>query len=175
MAKFYMEDGTNKSGDRIVRESMTSTTEPKEDFALRILRDIFENSPKSNMIPRVPKMKIPHGKNNSQRLLNTCPYDLLCHIQESLTVFNRCIISMITNEPRRCLPINDNLRNRINAFAAAFITDDLKKEFPQHPDETDDGYYNKLCHIAMHRYQPSKLQSIRCEECISNWLHSSEW
>ena len=39
-------------------------------------------------------------------------------------------------------------------------------------EETDEEWISRLCHIYMHKYHSSKLQMIKCEECLQYWLNS---
>ena len=82
MAKFVTEDGTDGiSGDKFMM--------------------LLKKKP-IKYHKNVKKLKLPHGKCNRHKLINTNMYDLLLHIQHTLKFRNECIIEMITNEDRGC-------------------------------------------------------------------------
>lgn len=123
----------------------------------------------------VEKLKVPGGRLNCHRLNGVNDYDLLCHIQQTLSLTGRCILEMITNENRECIKHNDTIAQRIHFFASKFITDELKEKYPKHEDESNESYDERLCHLIMHRDHPKKLQMFKCEECIQRWLNSDIW
>lgn len=137
----------------------------------------------------VDKMKQPPGPTNSRRLLNTNTYDLLVHIQQSLSLNNRCILELITNESHFCLKMNDTILRRIRQFALSYIDDAFREEHPRSVvryklsgremyafrDETDEEWDDRLCHVYMHEKHPYKLQMIQCEECLQRWMNSDKW
>lgn len=137
----------------------------------------------------VDKMKQPPGPINSRRLLNTNMYDLLVHIQQSLSMNNRCILELITNESHSCLKMNDTIQRRIRQFALSYIDDDFRKSYPRSTfrykvpgretyatrEETDEEWDDRLCHMYMHINHPYKLQMIQCEECLQHWMNSDKW
>jgi hypothetical protein len=117
-------------------------------------------------------------------------YDLLAHIQQTLSLTGRCILEMITNEDHKCLNMNSTIQHRINLFAMERIDDDFRKAYPKYTVrvkkdgtedeyisrlETDDEWNDRLCRMYMHRYYPSKLQMIKCEECIQHWMNDDKW
>lgn len=75
MAKFYMEDGSVKSGDRIMDE---------------LREKVIRSSLRDRTI-----MNTPVGCTNRDRLLNTNIYDLLCNISDNV---DGCIIESITGK-----------------------------------------------------------------------------
>ena len=138
----------------------------------------------------VDKMKIPPGRKNSDRLLNSNMYDVLAHIQQTLSLSGRCVIRMITNGDHKCPKINPTIQRRINFFAIEHIDDNFRKTYPRGKVlvkkdeikddcifrlETDDEWNDRLCRIYMHRYNPSKLQMIKCEECLQHWMNDDKW
>ena len=132
----------------------------------------------------IRKLKIPSGKYNRHRLGNINMYDLLIHMQETLSLSNKCILELITNEEHKCVGVGTNadVSRRIRQFAEQFITDELKEKYPQHfkkdghsYDESDDDYICRLCHIIMQHDHPRKYQIIKCEECLQKWMNSSIW
>lgn len=176
MAKFYMEDGSIKSGDRIFNE-----------WRSKQIRDSFEGSqedeersPVHMELLELKKLKQPNGDKNYRRLGNVNKYDLLVHIQQSLNIKNLCIIEIITGHPTKCLNHNETIDRLVKNFASKDITQDLLELYPKLKDdkgveESDDSYHCRLCHIIMHHNHPRKLQMIKCEECIQKWLHSDKW
>lgn len=123
----------------------------------------------------VDKLKIPGGRINSHRLASINDYDLLCHIQQTLSLTGKCIIEMITNEDKQCIKHSDIIAKKIRLFAERFITNELKEKYPKHKDESDESYDERLCHLIIHRDHPNKLQMIKCEECIQQWMNSDKW
>ena len=82
MAKFYMEDGSIKSGDQIMHEMRMLKTElNKHD---------------------IPILKKPCGDKNYRRIGNICIYDFLVHLSDYLKIYNECIINIITGESHEC-------------------------------------------------------------------------
>ena len=73
MAKFYMEDGSIKSGDRIMDE---------------LIKKTIRSSIKDRKY-----MDEPRGDNNTERLSNISIYDLICQISDNT---DQCIIDSIT-------------------------------------------------------------------------------
>jgi hypothetical protein len=136
----------------------------------------------------VKKLEVPNGKLNRHRLNNMCMYDLLSHIQETLSLSNRCIIELITNEDHKCLNMNDTIQHRINIFAEGLMTNDFRYKHPKinvrikvgedkydERLETDEEWNDRLCHMFMHQYHPTRYQMIKCEECIQRWLSDEKW
>ena len=176
MAKVEMEDGTIISSSHLYDKCKSSADEAYNmTYHRKRHRD-------------VSKLKVPSGRTNGHRLLNINTYDLLAHIQETLSMSNRCIIELITNEDHRCLNMNKDIQRRIHRFAGQFIDDEFRKQHPRSKvkfkisadkydtrDETDEEWFDRLCHIFMHKEHPQKLQMIKCEECLQKWLNSSEW
>lgn len=178
MAKFVMEDGSTISGDHLM-DMMEKNNQPDISYHNTFLT-----------YHEIEKLKIPNGISNRHRMSNLNTYDLLTHIQQSLLLNNRCILKLITNEEHRCLKMNDDIQRRINQFANKFIDDDFRKRYPRnklrikdenHEEsyttrmESDEEWNDRLCHLIMHLNHPTKLQMIKCEECIQSWLNSSEW
>jgi hypothetical protein len=179
MAKFVTDDGKGGiSGDRLLDQLRGETPSYSYDY--------FPHAKKKHT--DVDKLKVPSGRLNSHRLNNINMYELLTHIQQTLSLNNRCIIEMITNEDHRCINTNETIQRRIHLFAEKFINDDFKQANPKqkvrfkvdednfdYRDETDEEWLDRLCHIYMHRYHPSKLQMIKCEECLQCWMNSDKW
>ena len=176
MAKFVTDDGKGGiSGDALMRQLREYC---HEDMII----------PQRKYHTDVEKLKIPTGKCNRHRLNNVSDYDLLTHIQKTLSLTNRCIIEMITNEDHKCINTNPTIQNRIRQFAADHITEEFKKLHPRASytvkmsedvydirDETDEEWFDRLCHMYMHQFYPNMLQQIKCEECIQKWLNSDKW
>lgn len=175
MAKFEMEDGTVISSGHYMDklDSNNSSHTYKSIFSSKL---------------DIEKLKIPSGKDNRHRLGNLCTYDLLIHIQETLSLNNRCIIYLITNEEHKCPVTNDIIRRKIHQFAEKFITNELRETYPRqkirykikddefdYRFETDEEWMDRLCHLIMHKDHPYKLHMIQCEECLQTWLNSSKW
>lgn len=171
MAKVEMDDGTIISSSHLA--DIINYGYPKNHRAY-IPTKVFSD---------ITKLKIPSGRHNRDRLGNINMYDLLIHMQETLLLSNKCILELITNERHSCIGVdNENVRRRIRQFAEQFITDELKKRYPQHfkkdghsYDESDDDYICRLCHIIMQYDHPRKYQIIKCEECLQKWMNSSIW
>lgn len=172
MAKIEMEDGTIISSSHLA---------DMMDYGYPQNRRVYTPT---KVFSDITKLKIPSGKYNRHRLGNINMYDLLMHMQETLSLSNKCIIELITNEEHKCVGVgtNENVSRRIRQFAEQFITDELKKTYPQHfkkngynYDESDDDYICRLCHIIMQHEHPRKYQIIKCEECLQAWMNSSIW
>lgn len=171
MAKVEMEDGTVISSSHLA--DMMDCGYPKNHRVYTPVRVFFD----------ITKLKIPSGRHNRDRLENINMYDLLMHMQEILLLSNKCILELITNESHPCVGVSDeDVRRRIRQFAEQFITDDLKKTYPQHfkkdghdYDESDEDYICRLCHIIMYYEYPRKYRIIKCEECLQKWMNSSIW
>ena len=73
MAKFVMEDGSTISGDHLM-DMMKKNTQPDVSYSI---------------YHEIEKLKIPNGILNRHRMLNLNTYDLLTHIQQSLSLNNR--------------------------------------------------------------------------------------
>lgn len=167
MAKFVTEDGMGTiSGDAFMDKYYRENGNPHP-----ICTEIFSKKHHTD----VEKLKIPGGRLNCHRLNSISDYDLLCHIQQTLSLTGRCILEMITNENRECIKHNDTIAKRMHLFASKFITDKLKEKYPKHEDESDECYEERLCHIIMHQDHPKKLQMFKCEECIQRWMNSDIW
>ena len=180
MASFVTEDG--KDGIS-VDAFMMQLQRGRDSFTLS------SEIPTHKRHTEIQKIKVPYGKTNGSRLGNVNMYDLLSHIQETLSLTNRCIIELITNEDHRCLNMNDTIRRRINKFADDHITDSFRETYPRRniritkmgddgPEtrpETDEEWHDRLCHLYMHRYHPARLQMIKCEECLQKWLNDDKW
>ena len=176
MTKFVTDDGKGGiSGDAIMRQLNKYRY---EDIVIPQIKHHTD----------VEKLKVPPGTNNRHRLNNINDYDLLSHIQKTLSLTNRCILEMITNEDHKCINTNQTMQNRIRQFAEERITEEFKTLHPKstvsvkidedlydHRDETDEEWIDRLCHMYMHQYHPNMLQQIKCEECIQKWLNSNEW
>ena len=78
MAKFYMEDGSIKSGDTIYNEWLLKQIHTSCD--VRAYDE--ERSPAHMELLEIEKLKEPHVDKNYRRLGNVCKYDLLVHIQQ---------------------------------------------------------------------------------------------
>ena len=185
MAKFVTENGEDSISEKEILDlkplllDPTGVTHTKEYISYRTKRH-----------KDVGKLKVPSGRCNGFRLDNINMYDLLAHIQETLSITNRCIIELITNEDHRCVNENDTIRRRIHVFADEHMSESFKQDNPKIkirfkvPDtedefdyrlETDEEYHDRLCHIFMHRNHPQKLQMIKCEECLQQWMNSDKW
>lgn len=182
MAKFVTEDGKGGiSGDRFIDELK------KYGYEHESYSD-FEYSYTYKRHTDVKKLKEPHGRDNREKILNTNIYDLLSHIQETLSLSNRCILEIITNEYHTCLKTNDTILRRIHQFADKHMNDDFRNFNPKikmrikvgedeytERWETDDEWNDRLCHMYMHQFHPVKLQMIKCEECIQHWMNDDKW
>lgn len=183
MAKFVTDDGLDGiSGDRFMDaiNRKNNQTYTESWFASHSIG-------KHHM---VDKMRIPPGRRNRNRLLNVNIYDLLIHIQQTISLTGRCILEMITNEDHKCINMNPTIQHRINLFAMERIDDDFRKAYPKYTLrakvdgtedgcisrlETDDEWNDRLCHMYMQEYYPSKLQMIKCEECLQHWMNDDKW
>ena len=186
MAKIEMDDGSVISSGHLLDKLERETG--KISF-LQMAESALESKP--NFVhPEITKMKVPNGIDNRHRIVNTNTYDLLVHIQQSLSLNNRCIINLITNEEHKCLNTNDTIQRRIHQFAESYIDEQFALLNPRSKvkykvegtdncyderDETDEEWLDRLCHLMMIHNHPRKLQMIKCEECIYNWLKSSIW
>lgn len=181
MAKFVTEDGKGGiSGDAFMQ---------KYGYEHKSYADMWiEKHPPKKHHTDIEKLKVPGGRTNGHRINNINDYDLLTHIQETLSLTGRCIIEMITNEDHVCLKMNDTILRRIHQFAdknmdESFILSNPKIKMHVKIDEdkyeerweTDDEWHDRLCHMYMHQYHPAKLQMIKCEECMQKWLNSDKW
>ena len=182
MSKFVTEDGNGViSGDKLYDDWLSGITKDPNYFTSKIYPHKRHTE--------ISKLKIPYGRTNGFRLDNMNIYDLLSHIQETLSLTNRCVIELITNEDRRCLNMNNTIQRRINRFAEDHITDSFKETYPRRdiritkikdddPEtrpETDEEWHDRLCHLYMHKFHPARLQMIKCEECIQKWLNDDKW
>lgn len=180
MATFVTEDGKGGiSGDKFMIQHGLS--------------DVYS----SNSIPYVQqrkhhtdvdKLKKPAGKTNGHRINNINDCDLLTHIQQTLSLTGRCILEMITNEDHSCIKMNDTIGRKIRLFAEDKITESFREAHPRgkirykisenefdYRDETDEEWNDRLYHMYMHQNHPSKLQMIKCEECLQQWMNSDKW
>lgn len=179
MASFVTEDGKGGiSGDALMMQLQRG----RDSFMLS------SEIPTRKRHSEIQKIKVPSGRTNSYRLLNMNMYDLLSHIQETLSLTNRCVIELITNEDHRCLNMNDTIQHRINIFANEHMPDSfrevnprgeirIKKENDEYTTrpETDEEYNDRLCHLYMHQFHPARLQMIKCEECLQKWMNDDKW
>lgn len=179
MAKFVTEDGKDGiSGDAFMTQLMLDQS--KEEEIPYILRRKRHTD--------VEKLKHIVGTTNGHRINNINDYDLLTHIQQTLSLNGRCILEMITNEDHKCINNNETITRRIRQFAEKYMPDDFKETHPRaqvsyrisetefgYRDETDKEWHDRLCHIYIHQFHPSKLQMIKCEECIQKWMNSDIW
>ena len=100
------------------------------------------------------------------------------------------ILEMITNEDHRCINMNETIQQRIRLFASQYIDDAFRMKYPRLKirvktgdgpfdfklvDETDDAWFDRLCHMYMHKNHPAKLQMIKCEECLQHWMNDDKW
>lgn len=184
MSKFVTDDGLGGiSGDRFMDElnRKNNQTYTESWIAAHPVRKHHTD---------VNKMKMPPGRRNCDRLLNSNMYDLLAHIQQTLSLTGRCILEMITNEDHKCLNMNPTIQHRINLFAMERIDDNFRKAYPKYTIrvkvdgtedeytsrlETDEEWNDRLCHMYMHKNHPSKLQMIKCEECLQHWMNDDKW
>ena len=184
MASFVSEDGKEGvSGDAFMMQLLLDTG------GLSDINDplpSFTNKIKNHT--NVRKMNVPSGRMNCFKLDNINMYDLLTHIQETLSLSNRCIIEMITNEDHQCIKTTDELRKRIQCFAKEYITDEFRELHPRskvryktddgefdYRTETDAEWFDRLCHLFMHEKYPDKLRTYKCDECIRRWMISDKW
>ena len=182
MATFVTEDGKGGiSGDKFMQQMGGQT-----------YTQMWFNAHNTKRHKEVTKLVRPHGDKNYKRLGNVNMYDLLSHIQGTLSLTNRCIIELITNEDHPCLKTTGTISRRIHQFAEAHmdekyindnprskvrykITNENGEEEYKYRDETDEEWHDRLCHMYMHQYYPNKLQMIKCEECIQKWMNSDIW
>ena len=128
-----------------------------------------------NGLNDVKKLKIPSGNKNYQRLSNISMGDLLSHIQQKLSIQNKCILELITNEPHPCIKNNNEIHKAVMFYAKQFINKEICDEYPRCINESDDDYTDRLCHMIMLKHHPYKLQMIHCEYCIQKWMNDSKW
>jgi hypothetical protein len=178
VAKFVTEDGKDSiSGDAFMTQLMLDQSKEEIPYILRRKRHTD-----------VEKLKHIVGTTNGHRINNINDYDLLIHIQQTLSLNGRCILEMITNEDHKCINNNETITRRIRQFAEKYMPDDFKETHPKtqvsyrisesefgYRDETDKEWHDRLCHIYIHQFHPSKLQMIKCEECIQKWMNSDIW
>lgn len=180
MAKFVTDDGkAGISGDRLMNELHKQSSSYMNNTCY--LRKHHTD---------VDKLKIPCGKDNRHRLNNMNLYDMLIHIQQTLSLTGRCIIEMITNEDHKCPNMNDDILRRINCFATNHITDHFREKYPRininikkegtenefiSRPETDEEWNERICHMYIHQEHPSKIQMFKCEECLQKWLNDDKW
>lgn len=181
MARIETEDGYSISSshlmDQLERTERINSVSQSELYCRPVYHEI-------------EKMKVPNGIHNRDRLLNTNTYDLLVHIQQSLSLNNRCILNLITNAEHKCLNTNETIQRRIHQYAEQFIDESFRILNPRsriqfkiegtddqydYRPETDEEWFDRLCHLIMHKDHPAKLQMIKCEECIQEWLNTSKW
>ena len=182
MAKFELDDGSTISSSHYMDNLFRND---ELQYMIEGERNIVAQRPSI-----VKPMKIPPGLYNRHRILNTSTYDLFVHIQESLATNNRCIIDLITNNSHKCPNTTDTIQRRIHQYAEQFIDDAFIDSNPRNKVqckvdgtdnqftyrwETDEEWHDRLCHLMMHRNHPQKLQMIKCEECLQEWLNSSKW
>lgn len=91
MAKFYLGDGSIRSFDRMVAE---------QERNQRHIEDTCES--KSMKAWKLKPFKTPSGDTNGKKIINTCPYDLLTHIQEYMSKNHECILDVITGKLHTC-------------------------------------------------------------------------
>ena len=185
MAKFELDDGSTISSSHYMD---TLEKEMERTSEMMHLQAVIDTDHQLKTV--VEKMKIPPGRFNRHRMLNISTYDLLVHLQESLSLNNRCIINLITNEEHKCPNTTDTIQRRIHQYAEQFIDDSFIELHPRtkvqyrvegkenefdYRWETDEEWHDRLCHLMMHRHHPHKLQMIKCEECLQAWLNSPIW
>lgn len=184
MAKFVTEDGKGGiSGDRFMMELNKKNPTYTEAW-------MSAHPYQRKRHTDVDKLKVPNGRRNRDRINNINDYDLFAHIQQTLSLTGRCIIEMITNEDHRCINMNETIQRRIRQFASKYIDDDFRTEHPRSKkriktgdgpldfdlvDETDEEWFDRLCHMYMHKNHPTKLQMIKCEECLQQWMNDDKW
>ena len=180
MAKFVTEDGREGiSGDKFMMELQNKKeSHTYTEMWMNAHRKTYDN---------IRKLKVPSGRCNGFRLDNMNMYDLLSHMQSSLSQRGLCVIELITNEQHKCLCHNENIQRRINIFADQYITDSFKDANPrkeiriikdnkyEYRMETDAEWYDRLCYEYMERYYPTQLKNIKCEECLQQWMNSDKW
>lgn len=181
MAKFVTEDGKDGvSGDKlydIINDDNHSKSYTEMWLSKHSIQPYYS---------QVDKMKIPNGKHNRDRLLNTSIYDLLTHMQKSLLNDDLCVLKMITNENHKCIEINDTLQNRINSFVGD-VDENFRMKNPKRilhiggrgndkvRVESDEEYRNRLNRLYINIYHSSEMKRMRCEECIQHWLNNDKW
>lgn len=184
MAKFVTEDGKGGiSGDKLMDQLRRESDQSFNDMC-------FDSYPVKKRHTDIDKLKIPTGKRNRDRINNINDYDLFAHIQQTLSLTGRCILEMITNEDHRCINMNETIQRRIRQFASQYIDDAFRMEHPRSKvrvktgegpfdfklvDETDEAWFDRLCHMYMHKNHPAKLQMIKCEECLQHWMNDDKW
>ena len=182
MAKFVTDDGIGGiSGDKLLYELNNCNHDScVESF----------NPPIRKRHADVDKMHVPVGDRNFKRLSNCNMYDLLVHMQQTLSLTGRCVLEILTNEDHKCINMNPVIQHRINLFARKRIDESFREihpkctvRFKNDPSdneystrlETDDEWNDRLCHMYMHQYHSSKLQMIKCEECLQRWMNDDKW
>lgn len=108
MAKFILDDGSIKSYDQMVKEYYDNNPIEiiqKEPIIETDTRDSVLS--KYEKLQNMPLLKLPGTGTNHQKLINTCMYDILVHIQCYLKQSNECIIEVLTGairtgESRKC-------------------------------------------------------------------------
>ena len=169
-----MEDGHGVSGDLISDEfGDVWNSDRLGDKLITPPRYTFEDI-------GIPNMKIPSGKTNYDRILNTNEYDLLDHIQKKMSLQNKCILEYITDYEHRCPNWGDDVvKEKIIRFASQYVDDALKERYPRIErdgyTEDDEEWFSRLCHIVMQHRFPKHLQMIKCEQCLQKWMNSCEW
>ena len=89
MAGFVTEDGKGGiSGDRFMDELNRKNNQTYTESWI-VAHPVRKHHTDVN------KMKMPPGRKNCDRLLNSNMYDLLAHIQQTLSLTGRCILEMI--------------------------------------------------------------------------------
>ena len=180
MAKFVTEDGMGSiSGDAFMMQMQRGG----DSFTLNSIIRPYEKH------TEIQKLKIPGGRTNSYRLLNMNIYDLLIHIQESLSWKDSCVIELITNEKHKCLHKDENIRRKINEYAELRMGDDFISIYPRkeicirdnetgeitYRMETDEELHDRICRKYMEIYNPSELRKIECGGCLQKWLNDDKW
>lgn len=165
MAKFVTDDGRGGiSEDKLIEQHRLSIDKYDDDTIYPIKKKHTD----------VPKMSIPHGKCNRHRLLNTNTYDMLVHLQETLSLNKRCILELITNEDHKCIGMNETITKKIRVFSEEHMDDsfmELTHLAGWDKNDTTDDIYK----LFMHLKYPNKLKMFCCEECIQQWLNSEKW
>lgn len=184
MAKFVTADGKGGiSGDKLMLQLQRGELIPESSYPTSYYRISQEDH------TNIEKLSIPVGGKNRDRLNNINIYDVLVHIQKTLSLTGKCIIEMITNEDHKCPNMNDEIQQRIRKCAMDGITDDFRYVYPRSMmrvkkddsdelttrPETDEEWNDRLCHTYMHRYEPTKFQQIKCEYCLQQWLNDDKW
>lgn len=184
MAKFVTADGKGGiSGDKLMLQLQHEQLIPESSYPSALYRTSQEDH------TNIEKLSIPFGRRNRDRLNNINIYDMLAHVQKTLSLTGRCIIEMITNEDHKCPNMNDEIQRRIHKCAMDGITEDFRFTYPRNiihvkkddsgelttRPETDEEWNDRLCHAYMHRYEPKKFQQIKCEYCLQQWLNDDKW